>query len=56
MNAEHYLQFLQNTFSNFMDELCLQKCQHIWLQEDCVSFYNRLAVRVYLYNMFLKKY
>lgn len=52
MNAERYLQFLQNQINDFMDELPLQERQCIWFQQDGATCHSTLNVREYLEHVF----
>lgn len=55
LNADRYLDFLQNELTDILDDLPIAERQQIWFQQDGAPCHNRHDVREYLDNIFNRR-
>lgn len=52
LNGERYLQFLNTTFQEYVDEIPLARLPHLWFQQDGAPPHNTRAVKLFLNEHF----
>lgn len=56
LNGASYLEFLRTTFSDYLDELPLNRLPNLWFQQDGAPPHNTRDVREFLHQQFPEKW